>query len=452
MCLSKFLNLIRLPIYTTFYLCIVFLIFKFNYSLADWQHHNSFLIGERAAGMGGAYTAISNDPSGIYYNPGGVAFARDTEISLSTIGYFIEDIKINSIYGITDYQYEIKNSDIISGFFGFTNKFTLFDEEYFFGVAVYVPDHTNVNTKLYFNSRSFLNNIPIARFIANSRETGNESDYQISLSKLINKDLGLGIALGIFNIQQDELSMNYLQVGPYTALNLYNEQDFTSNISYYIRGINFNLGILYKITDNLSTGFGANFKFPIMQNFSGQYINSLYVLNSDGTPYTGPINLTNLYSNQISTDTNNTIVKIMPIRFTLGIAYNATKNILFSFDSSYITGMHSSVDKLSLKPIFNYALGNEFKILDQFAIRLGLFTNNFAGSSSSSEQIINADFLGLSTGLAYTNENKTTYSLTTVYQKTSSAQYYNSDLAAQGTYPSVSWYSLAILAGISSSL
>ena len=142
----------------------------------------------------------------------------------------------------------------------------------------------------------------------------------------------------------------------------------------------------------------------------------------------------------------------MPIRFSLGLAYDITEYLLSSFDISYYTGMHSSVDKLSLKPIFNYALGFEFNIQDKYAIRLGIFTNNWASSSSASEQIINADFLGLSTGFAYTSENKTTYSLTMVYQKTYSAQYFNTNLAAQGTYPSVSWYSLAFLAGISSSL
>ncbi|MGY3805191.1 OmpP1/FadL family transporter [Pigmentibacter ruber] len=433
-------------------LFIIYLIFKFNYSMADWQHHNSFLIGERAAGMGGAYTAISNDPSGIYYNPGGVAFTKNTEISLSTVGYFIEDIKVNSIYGFSDYQYEIKNSDIITGFFGFTNKFTLFDEEFFWGVAVYVPDHTNIITNLNFNSPSYINNISIKRYIVNSRETGNESNYQVSLSKLIREDLGAGIAVGVFNIQHDEINTNNILGGIVNNSNFYFEADNIDVSSYYIRGINLNLGILYKLTEYLSIGFAANFKFPIFQNYSRQALESLYALNPDGTPYTGTITSNTLYSDRLSSDTNNTVAKIMPYRFSLGIAYNVTKNILVSFDSSYFTGMHSAVDKLSLKPIFNYSLGSEFKILDQFSIRLGLFTNNYAGSSFASEQIINADFIGLSTGLAYTNENKTTYSLTSVYQRTSSAQYYNTNLAAQGRYPSVSWYSVAILAGVSSSL
>ncbi|MBK8394961.1 MAG: hypothetical protein IPL26_06895 [Leptospiraceae bacterium] len=41
------------------------------------------VFGEKAAGLGGAYTAISDDPSGAYYNPAGLTFAYDNSVSLS---------------------------------------------------------------------------------------------------------------------------------------------------------------------------------------------------------------------------------------------------------------------------------------------------------------------------------------------------------------------------------
>ena len=51
-------------------------------STADFNYINDFM-GDRATGLGGAYTAISDDPSGAYYNPAGLAFAYDNQISLS---------------------------------------------------------------------------------------------------------------------------------------------------------------------------------------------------------------------------------------------------------------------------------------------------------------------------------------------------------------------------------
>jgi len=77
----------------------------------DWNHYHDFLIGERAAAMGGAYTAISNDPTGLFYNPGGIVFSNDKEISLSTVGYYVHSETVNSIYGIKNYDGTQKNTD-----------------------------------------------------------------------------------------------------------------------------------------------------------------------------------------------------------------------------------------------------------------------------------------------------------------------------------------------------
>lgn len=43
--------------------------------------------GERAAGLGGAFTALSDDPSGAYYNPAGMAFAHNDGFSLSASNF-----------------------------------------------------------------------------------------------------------------------------------------------------------------------------------------------------------------------------------------------------------------------------------------------------------------------------------------------------------------------------
>ena len=43
---------------------------------ADDVNFRPYIVGSRAAGMGGAFTALSDDGSGPYYNPGGLAFVR----------------------------------------------------------------------------------------------------------------------------------------------------------------------------------------------------------------------------------------------------------------------------------------------------------------------------------------------------------------------------------------
>ncbi|MCB1192426.1 MAG: hypothetical protein H7A23_10390 [Leptospiraceae bacterium] len=66
---------------------ILFLIF-FPFTLfADSYHNIQSFIGEKAAAMGGAFTAISDDPSGAYYNPAGISFAYNNYVSISANTY-----------------------------------------------------------------------------------------------------------------------------------------------------------------------------------------------------------------------------------------------------------------------------------------------------------------------------------------------------------------------------
>ena len=51
--------------------------------LADEYHYNNMLIGDRASGMGGAYTAVSDDATGMFYNPAAIVYVGDRNFSAS---------------------------------------------------------------------------------------------------------------------------------------------------------------------------------------------------------------------------------------------------------------------------------------------------------------------------------------------------------------------------------
>jgi long-chain fatty acid transport protein len=57
---------------------------------ADDTHYQNQLIGEQALGMGGAFTAIANDPTASFYNPGGLAMTPAASISASLNLYGVE--------------------------------------------------------------------------------------------------------------------------------------------------------------------------------------------------------------------------------------------------------------------------------------------------------------------------------------------------------------------------
>jgi long-chain fatty acid transport protein len=64
-------------------------------ALAEDGNYRPYLIGGRAGGMGGAFTALSDDASGPFYNPAGIAFVKRSQLSLSgsLFGTFSETTK-----------------------------------------------------------------------------------------------------------------------------------------------------------------------------------------------------------------------------------------------------------------------------------------------------------------------------------------------------------------------
>ncbi len=54
---------------------------------ADDSNFRPYILGGRAGGMGGAFTALADDGSGPYYNPGGLAFVEKSQLSLSASVY-----------------------------------------------------------------------------------------------------------------------------------------------------------------------------------------------------------------------------------------------------------------------------------------------------------------------------------------------------------------------------
>jgi hypothetical protein len=74
--------------------------------VARAQPSRPYLVGSRAAGMGGAFTALADDGSGPYYNPGGVAFARASSVSLAISVYGLAGGSISNALGLGhDFNY-----------------------------------------------------------------------------------------------------------------------------------------------------------------------------------------------------------------------------------------------------------------------------------------------------------------------------------------------------------
>ena len=59
-------------------------------SYGDDTHHQDYPLGSRAVGLGGAFTALASDASGIFYNPAGLVDASRNSVSISSNLYGVE--------------------------------------------------------------------------------------------------------------------------------------------------------------------------------------------------------------------------------------------------------------------------------------------------------------------------------------------------------------------------
>jgi len=85
-------------------------------SQADPYHYNNMLIGERATGLGGAYTAIADDPSGLYYNPAGIVYSLGSKLSGSMNAFYHVKKTYEKALGNNDWERSC--ATLLPNFFG----------------------------------------------------------------------------------------------------------------------------------------------------------------------------------------------------------------------------------------------------------------------------------------------------------------------------------------------
>jgi len=96
---------------------VFIIILMTSVSTADEFHYTNMLIGDRATGMGGAYTGVSDDPSGLYYNPAGIVYTTGRNLSGSVNAYYNTTKEYKNVIGGNGW--ERKATSVLPNFFVF---------------------------------------------------------------------------------------------------------------------------------------------------------------------------------------------------------------------------------------------------------------------------------------------------------------------------------------------
>jgi hypothetical protein len=380
-------------------------------TFADIYHYNNVIIGERAQGLGGAYTAVADDASGVYYNPAGLAFAQSNDISGSANAFYSKKVTYKDVFEGQDFI-ETSNGTF-APFFGAMQKLDKYVKGLVGGFAYY-----NIDTELSEQKdevkdavvdASVNNKYIILRRTLNLKRSS--TGASVGLGYRMTPSLSLGFALTYLNY--DELTQSFLSVQQtYLDGRFDVAQNIRDRLTTY--GLEPAFGVQWAPFTKLSTGFVIK---------KGQFASSKYVKDTVKTQlvYKAPTG-TSVKSETVAPATESSANPIgsPPLQARLGVAYFASPELLATFDLSYtaaVDDIDSSYKELNKRAaVLNEHIGVEYYMTPSMPLRLGLFTNNDGRKDFSAYNIEKIDYKGATIFMAWAQPNSQ-IALGTILQK-----------------------------------
>lgn len=305
------------------------------------------LQGQKQQGMGGAGTALMQDASSLFFNPGGSSFVHGNSINLGVT----PTIARGAFMDANTNEVSRTNSPVSTPFAAY-GLFEIKDSSKLkLGLAVYTPFGSTVQWENGWTGRFALTRLELrAIFI------------QPTVSYRITEKLGIGAGFvystGKVNLQKDIPIID--ANGDYAHAELNGKA----------QGYGFNAGIYFKPIDKLSIGLTYRSKVEMAVN------------DGDAT-FTVPASVAaNFPSGKFKSKLP------LPSTTTLGFAYKASDKLDFALDINYVgwkaydtlsfdyeNNTASLVDTKSArmyKNTFAFRAGAQYKINTKFAARLGL--------------------------------------------------------------------------------
>lgn len=351
-------------------------------SLADEYHYKDILVGDRAAGLGGAYTAIADDAAGLYYNPAGVVYATSLKISGSVNAYNYKTTEYSNINS-SNHKWKRTSSGMVANYFGATQPI---GEDSTVGFSIAIP-----NYDLEDQSDQFTNFTPSTKAqslgmtkIDNQQIDFNNQDTTtlagVSYATTVNKDLSVGVTLYGYMRKKELTNWQHVRA---TGTNSAN-QNILLDGTYYQKiqteefGLQPRLGVMWAPAPKVSVGLMAQTTFMITQNPESRE-SSTYNLCTESATVTGNFSNCSTYDNQLdpldlgqakSSALQKNQDNELPVELNLGVAYFATDALLYSADFGYATKTDV------YEATWNLAGGVEYFLNPTWAVRGGLYTNN----------------------------------------------------------------------------
>lgn len=344
---------------------------------ADEFHNVNQIVGDRAMGLAGAYTAVSDDPAGLYYNPAGIAYADSSSISASVNTLQYQTITYDKVLA-GEFDWQRTSTQLLPNFFGVIQPLGPFKV----GIASAIPNSVSENQDQQFE------------------DFGDVERYIINLN---NKDITYNFGPGIAYDINDRLSIGL-------TLN-YHYRVFEKNFNQYVRlksddlewsnsyqetkehGIRPKLGLMWSPVDEVAVGVTLDRTWVLSSNTRFQQA-CFTTAEGEGCGGGNP----DVQPNIQSLDNQ----RVYPWQVRTGVAWFPNPALLLSADLIYNTAVDESFLRDERAQTLDVALGTEYYLSSVYAVRAGFYTahgNTYELEIGDTHQEPHLDIYGVTSSL-----------------------------------------------------
>ncbi len=377
---------------------------------ADDTHYQDFIVGGRAVVLGGAYTAISDDPSGIYYNPAGLADAKHASMQVTTSLYGFERGSIEGhltipVPGVERLDIQFTDLIIVPASAGFVKTIGPDDESgepyQAYGLSVVVPSFRSFTATAGDERRSY-----------QRRVTDRELWTGMGYGKRFSRRLRLGVAVQYILrsvVDVEDVTVNEPLDDGSTKF-----QTVKNDISFINGNVLVSAGAKLQVNENLALGLAVD--SPSWQAHSQAQLRFSRAAADPGAT-SGP---TSVFENHLlspDSETRRGPAVRLGAALSKRYKYTVAGDVSYHAPVSYtlIEADDSFKKRLPFNPrierqgVLNFNIGGEYLVVREVSIAGGLFTDLSSAPEiprlPSSDQPPHVNLTGLSMALGYFGEH-----------------------------------------------
>jgi long-subunit fatty acid transport protein len=332
-----------------------------GHAFAAFTNYNSILIGEKAAGMGGAYSALVDDPSAAaFYNPATLARMKGSSLSAAVSVYTKSDIKFGNLQDFSKAPLEMNQGTFTAIPTSSGTVYTF--GNFAFSISIVTPDFYSYDGEIESTEKKshFLHELDESLWVGGS------------LALNISPDSSLGITMYYTSrtFQRINTIKETTGTGVSTDIVVTNEEkNITNNSLVYV------LGYFKKLTPNLN--MGLSYRLPSLEISGKASYTQFRVSTQSGL-------ITDITQSDLLSETN------IPQRISLGFSYKYSGKLTMSaeiqhFESTSYDDIISDVpviqERIVHKPVTNFHLGFEYLMKSWLIFRGGAYSNNTSAPS-----------------------------------------------------------------------